>query len=111
MSNFTVFRFCDNDFHVCLLESIHYVLDNRIGELSLKSWREFVLRGMIAFNSIQRIDEWAGENLKTYDYEKYRQYFEQTLEVSEVKSVDELPVGFEGYILDNHTLQVFSKSY
>ena len=109
MSNFIAFRFCDNDFHVCLHDAINYVLENRIGELSLESWREFVLRGMVAFNSIRRIDEWAGKNPDTHSYEHYRQYFEKTLTVVELRSVKDLPAGFEGYVLDNHTLEVFYK--
>lgn len=113
MSNFIAFRFTDNDFHAPLRQAIDYVVENRLEELSLSQWREFVLRGMVAFNSIRRIDssviEYPGQSPVT-DYESYRKYFEETLEVSEVNKLSELD-NFEGYVFDTNNLSVFYQGY
>jgi hypothetical protein len=105
MTNFIAFDFCDNDFHDPLLRSIGYVAENRSGDLSLAAWREFVLRGMVAFNSLRRIDQWEFEQRgNEFDY---RKYFDSNLRIGEVKTLDELRPGFEGYVFDKHTQKVF----
>lgn len=107
VTNFVAFRFCDNDFHGPLREAIQYVVENRTEELTLKSFREFVIRGLVAFNSLRRIDNFYADYDMDFDY---RKYFEDTLTVSEVKRLEEL-VSFEGYIFDKRTFDVFYKGY
>lgn len=103
MANFIAFRFCDNDFHSVLRESIEYVVENREEELSIKSFTEFVLRGLVVFNSLRRISNFgANEPLKNH-----RNYFESTLKITEVNNLSDLCGGFEGFVLDNHTFKVF----
>jgi hypothetical protein len=108
MTNFVAFKFCDNDFHVPLQEAIYYVVENRCEELTLDAFQEFVLRAMVAFNSLRRISN--HETKEPYAYLRYRKYFEDTLTVTEVKTLDEL-VNFEGYIFDKFTMQIFYKGY
>lgn len=105
MSNFIAFRFCDNDFHGPLREAIEYVVENRTSELSIEAWREYVLLGLVAFNSIRRIDQWSFDNPYNSGVD-YRKYFEGLLKVIEVKSLNTLDKGFEGYVFDKNTLQV-----
>jgi hypothetical protein len=112
--NFVAFRFCDNDFHIPLREAIEYVVDRRLEELTLESFREYVLRGMVAFNSIRRIDNWSlsptGQDTG-WDYDRYRKYFEETLEVTALNSIKDLPTCFEGYVYDNNTFEVHYHGY
>jgi hypothetical protein len=99
MSNFIVFGFGDNDFHAPLAEAVQYVVDHKLEELSLETYRTFVLRGMVAFNSIRRIDEFALRHEMPTDYEKY---FADNLRVYEVRSLDEIRDGAEGYVYDKN---------
>jgi len=106
MKNFIAFRFTDNDFHYELKQAIEYVLNNATEELTLESWREFVIRGTMAFGLLRRIDNFnAG-----YPRKDYREYIASTLVVSEVDKLEELN-SFEGYVLDNHTLNVSYQGY
>lgn len=98
MTHFTAFRFTDNDFHAPLKKAIDYVIENRTEELSLDAMKEFVLRAMVGFANISRIDEWSFENSKQTDR---REYFESKLVVTEVRKLSELDPGFEGYVY-NH---------
>lgn len=107
MSNFIAFRFTDNDFHGPLREAIHYVVENTPEIPALDIFGEFVLRGMVAFNSIRWIDQRALN--ERYDYLRYRAYFGETLKVSEIESLDELE-NFEGYILNKNTRQIFYRA-
>lgn len=112
--NFVAFRFCDNDFHIPLRDAIEYVVEHRTQDLSLESFREFVLRGMVAFNSIRRIDEFALKyegQMPNTDYARYRKYFEETLEVTALNSIKDLPTSFEGYVYDNNTFEVHYHGY
>jgi hypothetical protein len=99
MSNFIVFEFCDNDFHGPLAEAVQYVVDNKLEELSLETYRTFVLRGMVAFNSIRRIDEFALKYEMTTDYAKY---FADNLQVYEVRNLNSIRDGAEGYVYDKN---------
>lgn len=113
MTNFIAFRFTDNDFHVPLRQAITHIVENRSGELTLDQWREFVLRGMVAFNSIRRIDSFVIEHpgqIPNTDYVYYRKYFEKTLQLFEVNNLFELD-NFEGYVFDVNTLSVFYQGY
>ena len=110
--NFIAFRFCDNDFHSPLRQAIEYVVEHRRCELSLAAFHEHVLRAMVAFNSIRGIDEYS-LTLPDNDYAYYRKYFEKTLRVIALNSIDELDAdtGFEGYIYDHNTFQVYYRTY
>ena len=105
------FRFCDNDFHSPLRDAITYVVENRTEELTLENFREFVLRGMVAFDSVRRIDDWSIKHCPQYDYARYRKYFEDTLIVTEVTVVNDLESYFEGYIFDKNLMTVFYQGY
>jgi hypothetical protein len=103
MTNFIAFRFTDNDFHIVLKEAIEYIIENRSEELTLESFREFVLRGMVAFNSLRRIDNWFASQ----PYKDYRGYFEKILVVKEIEKVQDVGDSFDGYIFDKNTLMVY----
>jgi hypothetical protein len=104
--NFIAFDFCDNDFHNVLHESIRYVVNNREEEIPVLVFREYVIRGMVAFEGLRRISNWGFENIK-HDPIRYREYFEKTLTVSEHQNLVTLRDGFEGYIFDRNTLDVY----
>jgi hypothetical protein len=108
MANFTAFSFCDNDFHQPLRDAIIYVVDNRTEELTLNNFREAVLRGMVAFNQLRRIDNWTLEQ-PCYN-RNYRTYFENTLTVIEIAHLKDLS-NFEGYVLDNNLMTVYYLGY
>lgn len=111
MTNFIGFHFSDNDFHQPLKQAVQYVVDNRSGELSNDAWLEFVLRGMVAFNSIRRIDEWSLKNPSIWNHQDYRSYFEKTLGVYPVQKLDDLPPNFEGYVYDTNLETVYYHGY
>lgn len=111
MTNFIGFHFSDNDFHQPLREAVEFIAANRIGELSHAAWQEFVLRGMVAFNSIRRIDEWSLKNGSDWNYKDYRGYFEKTLKVLPVQKINDLPPNFEGYVYDTNLNKVFYHGY
>lgn len=101
--NFIAFRFTDNDFHEPLRKAIEYVQANKSGELTLKAYKEYVIRGMIAFDSLRDIRMWSFENRTSVDR---REYFDKTLSVAPLIKLDKLTPGFEGFILDMRTNQV-----
>lgn len=101
--NFIAFRFTDNDFHEPLRKAIEYVQANKSGELTLKAYKEYVLRGMIAFDSLRDIRMWSFENRTLVDR---REYFDKTLSVTPLVKHDKLAPGFEGYVLDARTGQL-----
>lgn len=98
--NFIAFRFTDNDFHEPLREAIEYVQANKSGELTLKAYKEYVIRGMIAFDSLRDIRMWSFENRALVDR---REYFDKLLSVTPLAKHDKLTPGFEGYVLDVRT--------
>jgi hypothetical protein len=106
MTNFVAFEFHDNDFHYPLREAIQYVVDNRSEELTVAAFREFVIRGTVAFDSLRRIDNWFAGQART----DYRMYIEETLTVTEVHRLEELD-NFEGYVFDKRTFDIFYKGY
>ncbi len=107
MKNFVAFRFTDSDFHDPLYRAIVYVVENRSEELSLENFKKFVLRGLSAFDALRRIDnEYASRVLNDH-----KDYFEETLKVTELKSLKELESGFEGYIFDKNLMNVYYKGY
>jgi len=108
--NYVAFRFTDNDYHGPLKEAIEYIVENRTDELTLDSWREFALRGLVAFDSLRRIDNFTLEHPSSYKFNA-RKYFEETLVVSEVKNLQELGDSFEGYVFDKNTFLVFYQGY
>jgi hypothetical protein len=109
MTNFIAFDFCDNDFHMPLKQGIQYIVDHQDIEdpLTLASWREFAIRGLTAFDLLRRVDNWEAKRERS-DHSKY---FEQMLTVSEVTKLDDLRNGFEGYVYDKHTHNVFYHGY
>lgn len=107
MANYVAFRFTDNDFHGPLREAIEYVVANRQEELTLENFREFVLRGLVAFDSLRSISNGNWTLAKPQDY---RKYFEDTLTVSEVNKVADLE-DFEGYVFDTNTFDVYYVGY
>lgn len=107
MSNFIAFRFTDNDFHEPLRRAITYIVDNMDEELTLESWREFVLRGMIAFNMLRRIDNFGAKQ----ELRDLTEYFEKYLTVTEVAKLDEIDDSFEGYVYNKRTMTVFYHGY
>jgi len=109
MANFIAFRFTDNDFHWPLRQAIQYIVDNGDPDMSLEGWREFTLRGMIAFNMIRRLDDFALKN--PMPDTGCRSYFEKTLQVQEIDRVGELDAAFEGYLYNRHTGDVLYQGY
>lgn len=107
MSNFVAFRFTDNDFHDPLRQAIDYVVANREEELTLDQFRRFVLRGMYAFYTLRRINNWHTAEPNA----SLPEYFNKLLTVSEIKTLDELGDNFEGYVFDRNTMNVFYQGY
>jgi hypothetical protein len=108
--NFIAFRFTDNDFHTPLRESIEYIRNNsEYKKISLETWREYTLRGLVAFNSLRNISDFS---VKQRDNRDLRPYFEKTLTVSGINRLSEIDTNrFEGYIIDLHTGTVFYQGY
>lgn len=107
MPNFIAFQFNDSDFHTALNQAICYIADNAYEELTLTSWREFTLRGLAAFTYLRRIDNWfAAQESRDYTW-----YFAETLVVSEVSKLEDLPANFDGYIFDTNRHLVFYKGF
>jgi len=107
VNNFIAFRFTDNDFHSSLREALEYIVYNATEELTLESWRVHVLRGMVAFNLIRRIDNWyAGQILRDHT-----EYCNNTLVVSVVAKLADLGDSFEGYVFDKNLQTVFYQGY
>lgn len=106
MSNFIVFRFCDNDFHSPLIQSIRFLVDNPkvFNALNEDSLHNLVILGMLAFDALRRVSR-GGSN--SYEYEKYREYFNDNLSISEVKNLNDITRGFEGCIYDKHVNNVY----
>lgn len=106
--NLIAFRFTDNDFHEQLRKAIEYIQANKTGELTLKAYKEYVIRGMIAFDSLRDIRTWSLENRTLVDR---REYFDKLLSVTPLAKHDKLPPGFEGYVLDTYTGQLSFRAY
>jgi hypothetical protein len=109
MTNFIAFDFCDNDYHDPLSRAVNYIAEHEdlTDLLTLESWRIFTIRGMVAFDLLRRIDNWEAKRERT-DHSKY---FEDKLKVSEVTKLDELRDGFEGYVYDKNTHNVYYHGY
>lgn len=110
MKNFIAFRFTDNDFHEPLRKAVNYVADNRSEDLTLPAWKEFVLRAMVAFHELRRIDMFSYNNTRRDTNFNSRKYFEEWLTVYEVDHLEELR-SFDGYVFDTHTFAVFYHAY
>ncbi len=110
MNNFIAFRFTDNDFHAPLRQAVEYIRDNSdYKNIGLETWREYTIRGIIAFNSLRRICDFS---VKQRDDRDLRPYFERTLTVSGIKQLSELDANrFEGYVINLHTGLVFYQGY
>ncbi|MDD2879702.1 MAG: hypothetical protein PHQ58_04650 [Rhodoferax sp.] len=98
--NFIAFHFSDNDFHEPLKEAIEYVYAKKLEQLSVEAFREFVIRGMVAFSNLRNISRWGFQNTKFIDRTAY---FQNRLTVIQVRLIAHLPKDFEGYVLNMHT--------
>lgn len=99
------FRFTDNDFHWELRRAIEYVMDNREDDLSEEAWRHFVLHGMVAFARLKRISNFGYECRN--DDRDYTDYIDSFLTVRAVDRLTELDKGFDGYVVNLHTYEIF----
>lgn len=98
--NFIAFHFADNDFLEPLKEAIEYVQARKLEELTIDAYREYVIRGMVAFSNLRKISTWGFENTTSTDRTKY---FEKGLSVFRIQNLSQIPKEFEGYVLNNHT--------
>lgn len=108
------FRFCDNDFHHQLQESVEYVADHWAYAAESKTEEELkavVVSLMVAYNTAQNI--MRGRTNMPYD--NYKKYFEDTLQVTFVRNMNELKVisddGGEGYYWNQYRNEVYYFGY
>lgn len=97
---FIVFELHNQAYHKAMNYSLRYILDYKEEKLNLGSWKEFCIRGIVGYSLIRRITNWFGESSDFDEIKTTREYLLRELNVYIVNELQNLPVGFSGYLLD-----------
>ena len=106
MNNFVGLRFCDNDFHVSLMQAAEFV-STAHDVLNMKSAEivPLVVTAMFAYHLLRCV----GYNRIDPDVNRLLDYFTKKLTALPVRKLEELGDNFEGYVIGRN--QVFYHGY
>lgn len=100
MKNFIAFRFCDNDFHYALRQSVEFLVENvDFDERNSEQLRKDVANATDAFSILQHV-------VNGREHNDHRDYIFDNLAVLPVDKLSELENDGEGYVVNTHTLEV-----
>lgn len=105
MKNFIAFRFCDNDFHHALRQSVEFLVENvDLEERDSDQLRKDVAMATNAFSILNDV-EYGREHTD------HQNYIFDKLSVLTVDKLLELENNGEGYVVNTHTREVSYYGY
>lgn len=105
MKNFIAFRFCDNDFHHALRQSVEFLVENvDFEERDSEQLRKDVAMATNAFSILNDVEYGREHN-------DHQNYIFNKLSVLTVDTLSDLENNGEGYVVNTHTLEVSYYGY
>ena len=106
MNNFVGLRFCDNDFHVPLMQAAEFVNNTHDAlNMTASEIAPLVVTAMFAYHLLRCVEY----NRIDPDVNRLLDYFAKKLTVLPVQKLEELGDNFEGYVIGRN--QVFYQGY